>query len=306
MGRSVVFAFILGTGRCGSTLIHDLVARHPDVGFLSNVDDRLGRPVAGGRWNGLIYRRVPPALTRKGRVRFAPSEGYRILGARVSPALVAPCRDLVAADATPWLARRFAEFFGRLAERQGRPVFLHKFTGWPRAGFIHAALPGSRFVHIVRDGRAVANSLVQMRWWDGFGGPSRWSWGPLSAADEERWEASGRSFVVLAGLEWKRLMEAFAEARDAVPEDRWLEVRYEDVLSDPRGRVGEILSFLGLEWTSAFERQFRRYGFARDRADAYRSELRDEDVRSLEEILGPELVRLGYAIGPREEGRVVA
>lgn len=296
MEGSIVFGFILGTGRCGSTLIHDLVARHPDVGFLSNVDDRLGRPMLGGRWNGAIYRRVPPALTRKGRPRFAPSEGYRILGRRVSPALVAPCRDLVASDATPWLAERFARFFRSLAAAQGRPVFLHKFTGWPRARFIEAALPGSRFVHVVRDGRAVASSLVQMPWWDGYGGPARWSWGPLSEADLAAWEAARRSFPVLAGLQWKILMEAFEATRAEIPASRWLEVRYEDVLADPRGRLEEILGFLGLSWTGDFERMFRRYAFSRDRAEAYRRDLAPEDVRALEACLAPYLARYGYPV----------
>ena len=43
------FAFVLGTGRCGSTLVHELVARHPDVGFLSNLEDRVPLPAAAGR-----------------------------------------------------------------------------------------------------------------------------------------------------------------------------------------------------------------------------------------------------------------
>jgi hypothetical protein len=299
MGGDTVFGFIIGTGRCGSTLVHDLVARHPDVGFCSNVDDRLRRPSPWARWNGPIYRGVPPALTRKGRVRFAPSEGYRILHRRVSPALVAPCRDLVASDATPWLAERFARFFRQQAERQGRPVFLHKFTGWPRVGFIEAALPGSRFVHVVRDGRAVANSLVQMPWWDGFGGPARWSWGPLSPEELAAWEASGRSFAVLAGLQWRLLMAAFEEAKAAVPPDRWHEVRYEDIIADPRGRIEEILRFLGLSWSPSFERQFRRYTFEPARTDAYRRELTEGDVRTLEAILGEHLARFGYPVAER-------
>jgi len=301
MGGETVFGFIIGTGRCGSTLIHDLVARHPDVGFCSNVEDRLGRPMPWARWNGAMYRRVPPALTRKGRVRFAPSEGYRLLHRRVSPALVAPCRDLVASDATPWLAGRFARFFRQQAERQGRPVFLHKFTGWPRARFIEAALPGSRFVHVVRDGRAVANSLVQMPWWDGFGGPSRWSWGPLSPEDLAAWEGSGRSFAVLAGLQWRSLMDAFGEAKLAVPADRWHEVRYEDILADPRGRIEEILRFLGLSWSRSFEQQFHRYTFEPARADAYRRELTESDVRTLDAILGEHLARFGYPLLGRVE-----
>jgi hypothetical protein len=299
------FAFILGTGRCGSTLVHDVVARHSDVGFISNVDDRSGRSIAGGRWNPEIYRRVPVSRTAKGRVRFAPSEGYRILARQVSPALVAPCRDLVAADATPWLAGRASAFFAEHAAAQARPMFLHKFTGWPRAGFLDAALPEPRFVHIVRDGRAVANSLVQMPWWDGYGGPSRWSWGPLPSRYEVEWEASDRSFPVLAGLEWKILIDAFDAARRGIPASRWLEVRYEDVIADPRGRFEEILAFLGIGWNDAFERSFSRYAFGSDRADAYRRELDPRDVGALETVLGEHLARFGYT-GAEPRGEAVS
>ena len=35
------FAFMLGTGRCGSTIVGQVVAMHPDVGFIANVDDRF-------------------------------------------------------------------------------------------------------------------------------------------------------------------------------------------------------------------------------------------------------------------------
>jgi omega-hydroxy-beta-dihydromenaquinone-9 sulfotransferase len=302
----VSFAFILGTGRCGSTLVHDVLARHPEIGFVSNVDDLIGRPLAGGRWNGTVYRRVPPAMTNKGRLRFAPSEGYRILEKQVSPALVAPVRDLAAADATPWLAGRFAAFFDRQARAQDRPVFLHKFTGWPRAGFIDAALPDTRFVHVVRDGRAVANSLVQMPWWDGYRGPSAWSWGPLPSRYEAEWVASDRSFPVLAALEWKILIDAFEAAKAALPSERWHEVRYEDVLEDPRGRFQEILGFLGLSWTDGFERSFARYAFGRDRAAAYRQELGPRDLRALDRSLGEHLERLGYPVSAEPDQAVSA
>lgn len=302
----VSYAFILGTGRCGSTLVHDVLARHPQVGFVSNLEDRLGRSLVGGRWNAAVYRRVPPALTRKGRVRFAPSEGYRILEKQVSPALVAPFRDLVAADATPWLATRFATFFEQQAQAQGVPVFLHKFTGWPRAGFIDAAVPDARFVHVVRDGRAVANSLTQMPWWDGYAGPSAWSWGPLPPSYEAEWEASGRSFPVLAGLEWKMLIDAFEEAKASVEPERWLEVRYEDVLEDPQGRIEEILAFLGLSWDEGFDRSFQRYAFGRDRADAFRRELDARDIEVLDASLGEYLERFGYPGSDRADEEVTA
>ena len=135
------FAFVLGTGRCGSTLVHEVLARHPDVGFVSNIEDRFPVPAFLGRWNNDIYRHVPEPFTRKGRMRFAPSEGYRLLNRTVSPVLSTPFRDLEAEDVTPWLSARTTRFFQERARIQDKPLFLHKFTGWPRSGFLQRILP---------------------------------------------------------------------------------------------------------------------------------------------------------------------
>jgi Sulfotransferase family len=292
------FVFVLGTGRCGSSLVHEILAQHEDVGFLSNVDDRLPIPVSLGRWNGPLFRRLPLALAEKGRVRFAPSEGYRILEREVSPVISRPVRDLVASDAFPWLGSRFGRFFERRGAAQAGAVFLHKFTGWPRARFIDAALPDARFIHVIRDGRAVANSLLQMPWWRGYGGPAEWGWGPLPEAYGSAWNDSGRSFPVLAGLEWKILMDAFAEAKAAIDPERWVDVRYEDLLRDPTTTTKELMDFVGLTWTAQFEERFRRYRFHTSRADAFRRDLGAPDVAAIENVLASHLQELGYSLPP--------
>ena len=289
------FVFVLGTGRCGSTLVEEVLCRHASVGFVSNLEDRFKLPVTAGRWNGALYRRLPAAVTQKSRIRYAPSEGYRVLSREVSPLLASPLRDLGAADVTPWLDRRFREFFTERARTQGTDTFLHKFTGWPRAGFIRGVFPSARFIHVVRDGRAVANSWLQMPWWLGFEGPDHWQWGPLPAELEAEWESSGRSFVVLAGLLWKLLIDAFEGARQGIAKADWLEVRYEDVAANPRPAFGKMLEFCGLPWDAEFERGFERYTFTASRSDAFRRDLDTADVERLSRILASSLAAKGYA-----------
>jgi hypothetical protein len=296
MSSETPIAFVLGTGRCGSTLVHEVLARHPDVAFVSNVEDRIAiGPASLGRWNHALYGRVPARFTQKGRVRFAPSEGYRILERQVSPMLVAPSRDLRSADVTPWLDTRLRRFFGSRLEAQRAPLFLHKFTGWPRARFLQRVFPEARFIHIVRDGRAVANSFLQMPWWRGYEGPEAWGWGPLPADAAKIWEDSDRSFAVLAGLQWKVLIEAAEAARAELPADRWLEIRYEDFVAAPRERMAEMLDFLGLSWTTAFDRGFASHTFSAGRTDAYRRDLGIHDVAMLDAAIANDLRRLGYA-----------
>jgi hypothetical protein len=293
-----MFVFVISYGRSGSTLVQELLARHPDVGFVSNLEDRLpGLPASAGRFNNELYRRVPPALTRKGRVRFAPSEAWRALAHHVSPMLVRPIRDLVAADAMPWVAERFHRFFARRASVQGKPVFVHKLTGWPRSGFIQAVFPDARFLHVVRDGRAVVASDLRVSWWRGWEGPEGLGVGPLPAAYLAEWEASGRSFPMLSGQGWKVAMDAYAAARELVSPDRWLDVRYEDVMADPPSRFKELLGFMDLEPNPMFETALRRTPFRAERVDAWRAQLGAGDVDALDATLADHLHIWGYAEG---------
>jgi len=295
MTASPSFVFLIGTGRCGSTLVQELLSRHPDIGFMTNIEDRLPHlPTAAGRFNNQLYRRVAPSLTRKGRPRYAPSEGYRALAREVSPMVTESCRDLLAGDAMPWLADRFRRFFTERARIQGKPVFLHKFTGWPRTGFIGEIVPEARFVNIVRDGRSVVASALRTSWWKGHMGPEQWQWGPLPPAYAADWEASGRSFPVLAAQCWKILMDAYGAARELVPGDRWLDVRFEDVLADPQGRFKEMLSFMGLDEDPALHAALARITLSPDRRHQYRHQLDPASLALVERSLAGHLAAWGY------------
>jgi hypothetical protein len=82
-----MLGFVAGTGRCGSTLVDEVLARHPEVGFVSNLDDKLLTLDLTGRWNNVLLRRAAPRdprlgpfrdrprLIERGRLRVAPSEG---------------------------------------------------------------------------------------------------------------------------------------------------------------------------------------------------------------------------------------
>jgi hypothetical protein len=288
------YVFVIGTGRCGSTVTEEILCRHPDVGFISNLDDRLRLPTGATRWSGRLYRELPAAVavTRFGKL--APSEAYRMLDRKVSPILSSPFRDLVAGDASPWLADRLRTFFAERAAAQHTGTFLHKFTGWSRAALLHEVFPNARFIHVIRDGRAVANSWLQMPWWLGFSGPERWQWGPLPPDLAQQWNDADRSFTVLAGLLWRVLVDACDAARAVVPDDQWLEVRYEDVTARPREAFEAMLRFCGLEWCEEFERGLGRHRLSAARVDAYRRDLNPGELARMTEAIAPTLEAHGY------------
>ncbi len=299
---------VVGTGRSGTTLVQETISRHPDTGFISGVDDKLPRLNLLGRHNGRLYRRAGQrpssmramsearTLFERGRIRVAPSEGYGLLDRHVMSGFSTPCRDLVAEDMTPYLEPRVRSFFEDRITAQGCEMLVQHLTGWPRVGFLREACPDLKVVHVVRDGRAVANSWLQMGWWDGWLGPDRWIYGPLPDDLRALWEESGRSFPVLAALGWRMLVEAYERARELTPTAQWLDVRHEDVLADPRGTFGQILDFLGLEWTPAFEEGFGRHTIEVHRKAPWREELRPQQVDAIERVLAEPLARWGYQV----------
>lgn len=291
------YVFVIGTGRCGSTLTEEILCRHPEVGFISNLDDRLQLPSSATRFNGWLYRRLPAAVADNRLMKIAPSEAYRTLDRGVSPILSSPFRDLDARDASPWLAGRLEAFLAERAAAQQAGTFLHKFTGWPRAAFLHQVFPTARFIHVVRDGRAVANSWLQMPWWLGFGGPERWQWGPLPPDLAATWADADRSFALLAALLWRMLVDAYDRARAAVPEDAWLEIRYEDVTSHPRDAFDAMLGFCGLEWCDEFERGLARHRLSTSRVDAFRRDLDPAELARMTQAIAPALEAHGYPAG---------
>ena len=286
-------------------MTQEVLARHPGAGFISNVDANIHAINMKGRWNNAIYRRTPQAFRQRDRrylrfaplqMRFGPSEAYQMLNRRVSLIISETRRDLTAEDVTPWLEARFRRFFEERMRAQKKPLFLCKFAGWPRARFIHEVFPEARFLHVVRDGRAVADSLVRRAWWRGYQGPGSWQFGPLSDEYQKEWEAAGSSYIVLAGLQWKILMDAFEASRAALPDERWMQVRYEDFVAAPRDHLEEILRFARLEWTDEFEAGFSRYEFMPERRDAYRDNLTPEQAAALDDVLASHLERLGYDV----------
>ena len=286
--------FIIGSGRCGSSLVHEIVARNRNAGFISNIEDNLSVLNLKGRFNNALLRSPIGRYTKKGRIRFAPSEAYHLIARQVSPMYGQLRRNPTRDDVTPFLRDRFERLFAERYVAQGKPVFVHKYTGWSRAAFFHEIFPEARFVHIVRDGRAVASSFLRMPWWTGIQGPPNWMLGPLCEEDRMAWESSGSSLVVLAGLAWKILVASIEHDGQCLDDDRLMTLRYEDFLAEPETRIREISEFGGLGWDADAAAQVQKSPIRSDSAAAWKRDLTAAQVDLLEQSIRDPLTRYGY------------
>src|SRR5688500_7965248 len=91
---------------------------------------------------------------------------------------------------------------------------------------IDELLPRCRFIHLIRDSRAVvASNLAAGREWGG-------AWAPKATRD--------------AAISWYRHVRAARDYGAKLDPSRYVELRYEDLHGDPAARVRAVYDFIGL------------------------------------------------------------
>jgi hypothetical protein len=274
--------FIVGTGRCGTTLLQAMLSCHPNL----YVPPELR-----------YFGRHEPALRFSDPLKDEQVEGYLALfGSDVwweDMGLDASAF----ADAVRGGLRTsrgiYLWILGHVAERRG--------SSKPRCGektpyyalmteHIAGLFPSSRFIHLYRDPRDVAASYLEQYWVQGG-------------------TALRVAHYVL--YVFRRLEEA---ARRLGPE-RFCAVKYEELVDHPERELRRVCAFLGEDYDPAMlqfakredagylevEEAWKgstRQELTRDRVGRYQARLTPRQVWTLERRLGALLPALGYAAGP--------
>jgi len=206
---------------------------------------------------------------------------------------------LTAEAATPGVNRQVRDWFSAqpgaarlLVEKNPRNVL--------RVPYVRAIFPEARLIHIIRDGRDVACSMVP-----GCGGAE---WRHLKPPRWREWFVKYEGAVRCA-LAWKEIMEIALTDLAAVPH---LQMRYEDLVGEPQAVAARVLRHLGLEThpsVSAFCGRIRnqtadsyhaagQHAWYRDdhqvRLGRWRENLLADQQQQINSLLTPLLRDLGY------------
>jgi hypothetical protein len=161
---------------------------------------------------------------------------------------------------------------------------------------IKADIPEALFIHIIRDGRDVALSLSKM---GGFK--------PLF------WDREAKALLPTA-VYWEWMVRKGRQYGLRVPAD-YLEVRYEELVSEPRATLKELGEFLDhdldydrirraclgrlRESNSSFSEEKDQ----RSPVNRWREKLSSHEVTSVEAMIGEYLEELGYPLSSPREAR---
>jgi SAM-dependent methyltransferase len=197
------FIFIIGSPRSGTTWLHAMLAEHPLICSTANVELTL-------------FSRYVSAWTQAWRL-----EQDNIRNGRWTQGLPHLWGD---GDFCAFLSLFLEKTYGPLL--RARPEATHILDKQPDYSFhladIDRLVPRFRLVHVIRDGRDTACSMVNARRELGFG-----------ARD-----------IPQAAREWQRYCKAARQGRRFG--DRYLEVRFEDLLTNGPETLLGIFRFCGL------------------------------------------------------------
>lgn len=180
------------------------------------------------------------------------------------------------------------------AERHGKTRWGEKT---PRnifwIGEILGCFPDAQFLNIYRDGCDVA-----VDWMDNLDWPNN---------------------IYSTALEWKEHVNAARPWRRKLRSDQWLDIRYEDLVTDPPATLEGVCRYLEIEYEEAMLKyyaseeaadwsqseschRFASQPITPDFVGFHKDRLEVEDRQMLAALIGPELEELGYEVvdRPRE------
>lgn len=175
----------------------------------------------------------------------------------------------------------------------GRVHFLSKYTDFPRMKLLMEAFPEAKFVHLIRDGRAVANSYNQKIESGEF----------KTSAEEDNWVSAWpeewqkdykekfHNPLAFTLYQWKFFLDEIKSEIETIDPAQVLEVKYSDMIRDTKGFLESILDFAGLEMDSSMK-NFIKKKPGDDKNNKWKERLSESEKELYSQILKEERFKI--------------
>jgi hypothetical protein len=303
--------FFIGMGRSGTTVIFRAFAAHPDLAWFSTLLERLPRfPIVAtlsrladwSPWLREATRRSGQRRPRLERLRIGPAEANTVWQRCCGRDFI--YGYLLGSEATDTERRRLRHMVSSVLRYQGKPRFAAKLTGPARLEYLVSIFPDARFVHVIRDGRAVVRSLMRVPFWRDTWRLNRPAWrGGLGDRELEQWEAYDRSPLALAAVQWRAVVRSARQEAARFAPARYGEVRYEDFVAHPHTALDQLVEICDLRPSRAPHRFLDSRLDLRDMNLGWDEAFDRGELQMLNEVMGDTLEELGYGSSSRPPAR---
>jgi hypothetical protein len=202
--------FIVGAPRSGTTLLRFMIDSHPSIAIPPETGFLAAKELEAGRTS-------PEALVQlvTGYPPNAPTWPDFGLDAEEFSEQLRSIHPFDVGEGIRTFYRLYARNQNKIRYGDKTPLYCKCIAR------IERVVPEAAFIHLIRDGRDVAMSLRKM------------------------WFAPGRDMRTL-GVYWRQLVESAREA--GMRSSAYREVRFEDLILDPRRQLESICDFVELDF----------------------------------------------------------
>ncbi len=265
--------FVVGAPRSGTNIFYRTFAKHPDLAWISNITKKVPSSLWLTRIIMLFRNDHRPTEANNVWRKFAGDDDES-LG-----------RDDVTAAAGKYLhtvLQNNLRIFNK-------PRFVNKCPGNSvRIEFLQEIFPDAIFIHIIRDGRAAAYSIMRSRL--GHAG-AYWSVKPPGWQDLLK-----LPLVDACALQWKMTVEAILQSAKKLPREQYMAVKYEEFVARPAEIFEQVGEKCDLVWQDDLLQTIT--AGMDNRNFKWQTEMQDADKNTLNVLLSDFLKQLGYDTEP--------
>jgi hypothetical protein len=275
--------FIVGSGRSGTTLLYRLLSGHPELAYFTRLTNRFPD------WPQLSL--MSRLIHKTGRKFFGPDpESVNIFDycGIDNDLLRKKGAALTETDVTDTARASLRSIILKHQKWMGKKRFINKNTSNTlRIRYLKEIFADALFVHIIRNGYAVVNSLYNVAWWADL---ELWWLGKTP----RQWEKSGGNPFELCALHWKRQVEEILAHKIKIPSGQYIECRYENLVTNPQKTLSQIISSCELEWNPEFQNHIERVGILSKNHLKWQNALDNNAKEIVKKVAGDLIVSLGY------------
>jgi hypothetical protein len=179
--------------------------------------------------------------------------------------------------------------FFKIQHFQGAKVFLTKRTANNRRiPQLLKAFPNAKFIHVIRDGRAVAFSLLKVSWWKDH---KVWWWNQKTP---RQWEESGKNPIEMAARNWiEHIKEIDAGMKMVTHDHNFFQIRYEELAFNLLDIMIKLAKFIGVDIEKNWIEIIKTVSITNNN-DIWKTKISKNDKLILLSIQNKTLERLGY------------
>lgn len=293
--------FLIGCPRSGTSMALNLLAVQRDFAWISNRLNGYPQFPLLAALNRLYdiqpirkrrYLSKPPPRRLIPNLFPFPQEAQPFLVHYLSRFNWCPHVDIPRAhtpeDVTDSEAEKLRRVADQICRYHGRSRLLMKYTCSARIAYFSRIFPKAKFIHLVRDGRAVAYSQASMRRanrWSRDDSLLEWISQAWPEAFRAQWQDEGHTWLTHGAFEWRYYVNMIRKEARSLPDTRYHEMSYERLVKTPDTELLSALQFCGLEMDDRLPwylsvRKLRNFN------TKWQTELSAQERTALEEIFG--------------------